>query len=485
MTCSKCKNQTCTCYNPCTAAKPYYSCADVCPEDHANNVYIDRFSFGMCSSTSWNIPQCGFGATINVGEMSGAAVGAYIWHEAYGYFQINSVDASKGQVVVVNNCTEGNAPAGTQVPACTCFVVTVPPFVQSTGSQSCLALDFTAPAEGDCILITVTNLDNIQVGDEIQIGTARYIVDELNSLTTITICNEGFGFVPGTAVVAKDAYGNYQYCFIVVSNCCTTIDAKLAAAIDTTPVVSAEGQWGGISTGSANAQAISTTPVTTALGAGQVFRFKAGYTNTGATTLDVNGLGPLAINTPIGPLVAGDLLAGGVYTVVNYGSAYYLVNRLGSTSLYKLSTDLLISNTAAELGFVAVAIPGNTVVTGKSLVYKVYGQFLNNSGAPVVYTFRFKLNGTTLFTSALTLTNDAAVQGIAFELRIAGDTAANQKMILFSNVGGVSPAATVQSSDIAGVVDMSVATIFAATLQMASASVLINFKASAQQLDYN
>ena len=43
--------------------------------------------------------------------------------------------------------------------------------------------------------------------------------------------------------------------------------------------------------GSANTYAIALTPAVTAYVAGQVFHFKAGNTNTGASTLNVNALG--------------------------------------------------------------------------------------------------------------------------------------------------------------------------------------------------
>lgn len=220
MSCTKCRNQTCTCSSAsCGSTAPYYNCDDVCVEDHIEKVYINRFSFGLCPTTSWNIPLCGFSATLNVGEMLGAAVGAFIYHESYGYFQINSIDAAKGQVVVVNTCLDGNADPGVQVPACTCFILTPPPSDSNgTATGVCVAVGFTAPAEGDCIDITVTGTTGLTASDTIQIGSGFYFLNEVKPDNIINICNQGEGIAPGTPVVPIDAFGNYLYCISIISS---------------------------------------------------------------------------------------------------------------------------------------------------------------------------------------------------------------------------------------------------------------------------
>lgn len=237
MSCSNCGTPSCTCSNTCssvTSTVPFYQQADVCKEDHSQKIYQAQFFFSVCPSSSWNVPLCGHTAVLNVPGLQGATVGSYLWHPNYGYYEITSLDSAKGQIGITNNCTEGNAAAGVQIPACTCFTVTVPPS-EDVGPEglACLSLDFTAPADGDCILITVTSLGTLQAGDEIQIGTGRYRVSEINSSTTITICNDGLGLVPGTAVIAVDANGNYQYCFTVIANCCSRIEEAFGG--DLTP----------------------------------------------------------------------------------------------------------------------------------------------------------------------------------------------------------------------------------------------------------
>lgn len=80
----------------------------------------------------------------------------------------------------------------------------------------------------------------------------------------------------------------------------------------------------GIATGT-NTLAITLTPAPTQLTGGFTIRFKNTTANTGATTLNINGLGakPLKKNGDIA-LISGELKVGGVYTVCYDGSAFIL-----------------------------------------------------------------------------------------------------------------------------------------------------------------
>lgn len=216
MTCNRCGSHTsCNCRS--CSSVPYYQTADVCPEDNCQKIYEQQFSFGLCSSTGWNVPSCWQTAVIEVGNLLGASVGSYVWHETYGYFKITSVDVAKGTIGITNTCVDGNAAPGTQIPPCTCFVVTVPPVDISENTGACVEIDFTAPAECDCIDIIVSSTAGLTVSDTIQIGSGFYFLDAIKPDNVITICNHGEGIVPGTAVIAKGANGEYQYCISVVS----------------------------------------------------------------------------------------------------------------------------------------------------------------------------------------------------------------------------------------------------------------------------
>ncbi|WP_343714043.1 hypothetical protein [Inquilinus sp.] len=97
-----------------------------------------------------------------------------------------------------------------------------------------------------------------------------------------------------------------------------------------------EAQYGGVSTGSANAHAITLSPTLTTLPDGLIITFRAGFTNTGATTLDVNGLGGRTIRREDGTVLqAGDIVAGGIVAVLtnNTSALFILLNPRTSVAL--------------------------------------------------------------------------------------------------------------------------------------------------------
>lgn len=226
MACSSCRSSTCT---GCSA-RPYYAESPVCEEDNCQKVYVNQFSFAVCPTNSWNVPLCGQTSILNVDGVQGVSIGSYLWHTNYGYFQVTSVNTSNGTIGITNDCTTGNATPGTQIPACTCFVVTDAPAGTNNNANlfPFVAIDFTAPPDATCIDITVTNANGISIGDTVAIGSGTYFVDSISSTTLITICNEGEGITPGTPVIAQDAFGNYQYPIGVIASCCTVLAADVA-----------------------------------------------------------------------------------------------------------------------------------------------------------------------------------------------------------------------------------------------------------------
>ncbi|WP_177324775.1 hypothetical protein [Reyranella massiliensis] len=74
--------------------------------------------------------------------------------------------------------------------------------------------------------------------------------------------------------------------------------------------------YGGVATGSANAIVIAPAPGITTYEVGQMFSFKAAANNTGAVTVNVNGVGAGAVTWPDGSaLVADDIVSGGMYEI--------------------------------------------------------------------------------------------------------------------------------------------------------------------------
>lgn len=84
-------------------------------------------------------------------------------------------------------------------------------------------------------------------------------------------------------------------------------------------------------TGTANTYVITPSPVITAYAAGQVFSFVATNANTGASTLNVNGLGAKTINKDGGiAMAAGDILANQMIVVEYDGTNMQTISRTGT-----------------------------------------------------------------------------------------------------------------------------------------------------------
>lgn len=83
---------------------------------------------------------------------------------------------------------------------------------------------------------------------------------------------------------------------------------------------------GGTSTGSANAH-VATTTVAPTLIRGNMVKFIAGYSNTGATTLNVTATGVVAVKKgrSLDALEDGDIVVGGTYTVYHDGTYWVLM----------------------------------------------------------------------------------------------------------------------------------------------------------------
>lgn len=90
-------------------------------------------------------------------------------------------------------------------------------------------------------------------------------------------------------------------------------------------------------TGTANTYVIATTPTTTSLSDGDKFTFEAGNANTGASTLNIDGLGATAIVRPNGvALQSGDILANQIVTVVYNSTNTNFELRDGTATYYEV-----------------------------------------------------------------------------------------------------------------------------------------------------
>ncbi len=88
-------------------------------------------------------------------------------------------------------------------------------------------------------------------------------------------------------------------------------------------------QWGGTSTGSANTYAVTCSPAWAAYESGRALAFVPNVSNTGATTINVNGLGARTVRYKNQALVGGELVAGVEALLVYDGTIFELINHGG------------------------------------------------------------------------------------------------------------------------------------------------------------
>ena len=97
--------------------------------------------------------------------------------------------------------------------------------------------------------------------------------------------------------------------------------------------------WAGTTGGSANTYTASLTPAPAALVAGQVVRLKIHAANTGASTLNLNGLGATAIRLLNAALAGGELALNATYILIYDGTYWQIIGGGGGSSVDEL-TDL-------------------------------------------------------------------------------------------------------------------------------------------------
>lgn len=165
---------------------------------------------------------------------------------------------------------------------------------------------------------------------------------------------------------------------------------------------------GGTSTGSGNAQVLATvTPAGFVLTAGNSVTFIAGFSNTGATTLNVSSTGVTNVfkATAAGPagLASGDIIAANTYDVIFDGTQYELSNP--TPVLMKSKIIIITRNASAVDGSVSYTGVGFTP-TALSLNWSIAGA--SSFGAGVGYVDSTKQGRANSYDqNAVVVTNNA------------------------------------------------------------------------------
>lgn len=113
-----------------------------------------------------------------------------------------------------------------------------------------------------------------------------------------------------------------------------------------------------LATGTANAIAIAPTPAITAYVAGQQFSFKAIATNTGATTLNVSGLGTKNVfKNGQFALNAGDIKNGSIVQAEYDGTQFQLLSQSSLTKISQTGAEIYGTSTTGTTAYVVGLIP--------------------------------------------------------------------------------------------------------------------------------
>jgi hypothetical protein len=160
----------------------------------------------------------------------------------------------------------------------------------------------------------------------------------------------------------------------------------------------------GVDTGSANAIVTSLTPTIASYTAGLIFSVKIANNNTGATTINANGVGVANIKRTDGSaLQKGDLIAGQLVQFEYDGSNFQLYNPASWASKYSVQNGsyIYIGDGGSTNAYTATLTPvPSSYVTGMQVQVKIAN---TNTGAST-------LNVNSLGTKSIILTNGNAIK---------------------------------------------------------------------------
>ncbi len=118
--------------------------------------------------------------------------------------------------------------------------------------------------------------------------------------------------------------------------------------------------WGGTAGGTANAITLTLSPAITAYTVGMVVRFVASANNTGAVTININGVGAVPLQAPSGsPCTGGELRTGVMATAVLAGANWVLQNILSPatpTATPSVVGTVIQINTSSGAGYTTPSV---------------------------------------------------------------------------------------------------------------------------------
>jgi hypothetical protein len=202
--------------------------------------------------------------------------------------------------------------------------------------------------------------------------------------------------------------------------------------------------------GSANAYAATMTPAVTAYASGQKFIVKITNTNTGASTLNINGLGVKNIKTLAGAdPIAGMIFAGMEAIFVYDGTNMQLINAFNGTT-FQNGTYIYFADSGAADAYVITATPAPAAyVTGMRFFVLIAN---SNTGASTINVNSLGVksikdrNGTTLTANDLKAGQVAELVYDGTNFQVVNFTAGAGSSAVFVNRVGGSVTGTVSTT---------------------------------------
>lgn len=197
----------------------------------------------------------------------------------------------------------------------------------------------------------------------------------------------------------------------------------------------------------------------TAYKQGQVFRFIADEANTGAATLNVNGIGAITIKKNVSSdLETGDILVNQMCYVQYDGTNFQLL--LGTEAISRAQAALLTGGTTSnadslhthsvrlhtdtaavsnsgtsETTIFSITVPGGTLSTANALLIRVFFSVITGNGASsTTVTLRLKYGGT-VHTETFTVHQSASGNTGWLQAQVMGAGATNSQLSILDLFG--------------------------------------------------
>jgi hypothetical protein len=205
-----------------------------------------------------------------------------------------------------------------------------------------------------------------------------------------------------------------------------------------------------VDSGAANSITVTVlSPQIVAYTAGLTLQIKVAASNTGATTINVNGLGNVAVVTPNGAaLISGAVTSGGIYQFQYDGTSFQLQNANYSTAVKAIAYAVKTANTARA--------STTTLTNDPDLVYAI----------PSAGTYQISgfINASYLLT---TIANNG---GMTLNLNYSGTFTSGQTASPLIIVGGNITPATTTATYVSNTIQASAASASIQLIQFASST---------------